>query len=271
MKKLTIVTINKNNLNGLKETASSVIKQRNTDFEWIVVDGMSIDGSIEYIKSISSFIDLYIIENDSGIYHAMNKGVNLSSGKYLLFLNSGDVLVDGLFNDGLIDGLSKDLEYGDCLIKTRTGFLTAKQPDVLSFQSFYAGCICHQAAFVRRDLHIKYPFDEKLKLASCRRFFLDIIVFGNASYHYLGRPIAVYDTGGMSSLHKDKLVEEQSKYITSYLPQMVLYDMERLRHYDIYAKNSNLFALIMRIHPFSGRRRFFESIVIKLSKIIFPL
>ena len=94
MKKLTIITINRNNLEGLRKTIASVVSQTWRHFEYIVIDGASCDGSAEYIASMSDAIDYWISEKDSGVYEAMNKGVVKAQGEYLLFLNSGDFLVD---------------------------------------------------------------------------------------------------------------------------------------------------------------------------------
>lgn len=92
--KLSIITINLNNKNGLSETISSVIAQTFTDYEYIIIDGQSTDGSLEVIKQNANHINQWISENDHGIYNAMNKGLNLAKGEYCLFLNSGDSLYD---------------------------------------------------------------------------------------------------------------------------------------------------------------------------------
>ena len=90
--KLSIITINYNNLEGLKRTVESVINQTSKEFEYIVIDGGSNDGSGAYIESKSEHIDYWVSEPDKGIYNAMNKGIAKASGEYLLFLNSGDHL-----------------------------------------------------------------------------------------------------------------------------------------------------------------------------------
>src|SRR5690606_20733259 len=91
---LTIITINLNNLEGLKTTIESVLSQTWQEFEYIVIDGGSTDGGKEYIESQKTHLNYWVSEPDKGIYNAMNKGILKSSGKYLLFLNSGDHLYD---------------------------------------------------------------------------------------------------------------------------------------------------------------------------------
>lgn len=94
MKKLSIITINYNNAQGLERTIKSVACQYcKSDIEYIVVDGGSTDGSLEVIKKLEREIDYYISEPDKGIYNAMNKGIKFSHGEFCLFLNSGDCLL----------------------------------------------------------------------------------------------------------------------------------------------------------------------------------
>ncbi len=83
--KLSIITINFNNAVGLKKTIESVVNQTSNDFEYIVIDGGSKDGSIDIIKKYDSKINYWISEPDNGIYHAMNKGILLAKGDYLEF------------------------------------------------------------------------------------------------------------------------------------------------------------------------------------------
>jgi glycosyltransferase involved in cell wall biosynthesis len=92
MPKLSIITINYNNLEGLQRTVESVVNQTWQEFEYIVIDGGSTDGSADFIESQSETIDYWVSEPDKGIYNAMNKGIAKASGEYLLFLNSGDHL-----------------------------------------------------------------------------------------------------------------------------------------------------------------------------------
>ena len=91
--KLSIITINYNNKNGLQKTIDSVISQTFKDFEWIIIDGGSTDGSKELIEKYSQHITYWVSEPDKGIYNAMNKGIKVAKGEYLFFLNSGDYLV----------------------------------------------------------------------------------------------------------------------------------------------------------------------------------
>ena len=86
--KLSIITINYNNCDGLRKTIESVIAQTTRDFEYIVIDGGSTDGSVDVIKEYADYIDYWVSEPDKGIYNAMNKGTRAAHGDFLLFLNS---------------------------------------------------------------------------------------------------------------------------------------------------------------------------------------
>ena len=88
--KLSIITINYNNLAGLQRTIDSVVCQTWHDYEWIIIDGGSSDGSKELIEQYQEYITYWCSEPDKGIYNAMNKGIDHAHGDYLIFMNSGD-------------------------------------------------------------------------------------------------------------------------------------------------------------------------------------
>lgn len=90
--KLSIITVKLNNRDGLKRTIDSVVSQTFTDYEWIVIDGGSTDGSRELIEQYQDHFAYWCSEPDKGIYNAMNKGIAHAKGEWLQFLNSGDVL-----------------------------------------------------------------------------------------------------------------------------------------------------------------------------------
>jgi len=109
---LSIITVNLNDVEGLKKTMTSVLEQTWQEFEYIVIDGGSTDGSKEYIESFSDKISVWVSEPDAGIYNGMNKGIKVANGEYLLFLNSGD----HLFDNRVLDTNRKFFFiYGFCL------------------------------------------------------------------------------------------------------------------------------------------------------------
>lgn len=110
--KLSIITVNRNNTEGLRKTIESVVSQTYTDFEYIIIDGASTDGSVDIIKEYADRITYWVSEPDNGIYNAMNKGILKAKGEYLQFLNSGDWLVD----EGVLQTMIKYTDDVDILI-----------------------------------------------------------------------------------------------------------------------------------------------------------
>ena len=116
MPKLSVITINFNNAIGLEKTIKSVIEQKFTDFEFVIIDGDSSDGSKEIIKKYSNKISYWVSEKDKGIYNAQNKGIERAIGEYCLFLNSGDYLVDTtVFQTVFSEKRTQDIIYGDMI------------------------------------------------------------------------------------------------------------------------------------------------------------
>lgn len=114
MKQISIITINYNNASGLRKTIKSVIEQTHNDYEYIIIDGASNDSSKDIIQEHQQYIHYWCSEKDTGIYNAMNKGIQKASGEYLLFLNSGDALNDSMVLSDIQKLLSgEDIIYGD--------------------------------------------------------------------------------------------------------------------------------------------------------------
>jgi glycosyltransferase involved in cell wall biosynthesis len=199
--KISIITINYNNLEGLKRTVESVINQTWQEFEYIVIDGGSTDGSAEFIKNHSDKIDYWVSEPDKGIFNAMNKGVVKATGEYLLFLNSGDYLNDSSILDKKHIYL-KDKEIICFNIKEirEDSIRIKKSPDKITFFHMFKDTIPHQSTFIHKGLFERIGFyDENLKIVSDWKFF--IIAFGkfNATYLYLDENFSTYYFDGISS------------------------------------------------------------------------
>ena len=224
--KLSIITVNLNNYDGLRQTIDSVISQTFTDFEWIVVDGGSSDGSQELIESNSVHFTWWVSEPDSGVYNAMNKGVAHTTGDYLLFLNSGDRLNDkNTLQKVFSFNYSDDILYGDCIFdKNGQKTITRVKEDNLSLYSLVHTGFFHPATFIRRNLLIDNPYNERYKIVSDMEFFLKQYISGK-SFHHLDLVVAKFDTTGMSCTETELIEQERQTVFNELLPQYVINEL----------------------------------------------
>ncbi len=231
MSKLSIITINYNNAEGLKCTLYSVASQTYREFEHIVIDGGSTDGSVEIIKDYVNQYVMYdvswISEPDKGIYDAMNKGVSKSSGEYLYFLNSGDTLA----SPSVLADVADKLNDTDLLIgrvnKTYRGRVV-DQTDLLSEKDMslyymYLHGINHQSAFIKRDLLTKNPYDTSVKMGADWKFFVQTIVLGGASTKFVDIMFANYDLSGLSS-NTPAVKKERDAILNTIVPERIARD-----------------------------------------------
>ena len=198
----SIITINYNNAEGLEKTIKSVKSQTYSNFEHIIIDGNSKDGSKTVIESHKDFFSYSISEPDTGIYNAMNKGIKVSKGKYLLFLNSGDKLYD----HQILDKVSKkmfenlDIYYGDLNLIFKKENKIQVFPKKLSFGFFYEKSLAHPSVFIKKNLFDDlFYYNESFKIISDWEFFTCAICKYNASYKHLGLIISKFNTDGISS------------------------------------------------------------------------
>lgn len=215
--KISIISINYNNKEGLKKTVESIINQTYKNFEYIIIDGGSTDGSTDILEEYHEKINYAVSEPDSGIYNAMNKGIQVSKGDYLLFLNSGDCFVDQFVMEKVIpklnDGLS--IYYGN-LIYSSNGIPTILNtpPDELSFYYFINYSLPHPASFIKRELYFKYfTYNESLKIISDWEFFIYVICKMNESYKHIDIVITDFDDAGISSMKENNsiLIRERER------------------------------------------------------------
>jgi glycosyltransferase involved in cell wall biosynthesis len=167
---LSIITVNFNNLNGLKRTIDSVFTQSWKGFEYIVIDGGSTDGSAELISELSMAFSYSVSEPDKGIYNAMNKGLKAASGEYVYFLNSGDYLSDS----GVLENVIREIKSENSLSNRKDVFVGSTRqegfddlispPEFISMYSLFKSTLPHQGIFVPRERALKFPFQEEYKI-----------------------------------------------------------------------------------------------------------
>jgi glycosyltransferase involved in cell wall biosynthesis len=200
--KLSIITINLNNAEGLKKTIESVVTQTFNDYEYIVIDGSSTDGSVDIIKQYADKITYWVSEPDKGIYNAMNKGILKAKGEYCQFLNSGDTLVNNNILKKVFDEkLQEDIIYGNVFSLSKNGDKSiANAPDKWTLITFLNETIAHQAAFIRRQLFSEISlYDETLNIISDWKFFVLAIIVHNKSYIHLPYCISIWENWGISN------------------------------------------------------------------------
>lgn len=268
---LTIITINRNNVSGLKKTMQSVLEQAFKDFEYVVVDGASTDGSVEVIEEFEpAFGDRlrWISESDKGIYHAMNKGIRMASGDYVEFLNSGDCLASSDVVGRMMEVLAKEqfppILYGnmikvfpdghnfkDCCFAGRD----------ISFLGFYTGTLNHSPAFIKRSLFDRFGmYDESLRIVSDWKWYLQTIVLGGVKPVYSDIDVTVFDMTGISETNKELEQAERKKVLSELIPASILSD------YDNFSTSIDQVKRLKR-HPWAYRIVWFlERSLFKIEK-----
>ena len=285
MKKLSIITINYNNAEGLRKTLASVASQTYRDIEHIIIDGGSSDGSVDVIREYEStnrscdnpLIFIWSSEPDNGIYNAMNKGIRKAAGEYVWILNSGDCVgaedtVERMMN--VIKESSMRIPvlmgnilhiYSDgrksCKKKQQPNSALIPKPIDASMFTFYRGTIPHDAAFVRRDLFEKYGlFDETMKICADWKLYLNMIALGDVVPMYVNLDVVLFDMSGISNVDNECLLAERRLYMEQVLPPSILKD------YDRYGEDIAMAQRLHR-HPWAFRMTWFlERVLFKFEK-----
>ena len=202
--KLSIITINRNQRTGLAQTLASVEAQTFRDFEHIIIDGASDDGSIDEIRTYAERMDVrlsyWCSEQDSGIYNAMNKGLVYAQGDYVFFLNAGDLFYDACVLEKIFGTREWDADviYGDMLGFDATRTSQMKYAEPLTLEFFYITSIAHQGSFTHRACFEGRVFDERFRIVSDWAFFLELFMEG-ARFVRVDEVICRYDMTGISS------------------------------------------------------------------------
>jgi glycosyltransferase involved in cell wall biosynthesis len=224
--KISVVTINYNNPLGLNKTIESVVSQTFKDFEYIVIDGGSKVEDVSIIKSYQNHINYWVSEPDKGIYNAMNKGIKVATGDFIIFINSGDNFTDSKVLEEVQSKLTSDFDiyYGDYYRIKSNSKRRKSYPAKLSFSFFYSGSLPHPATFFRRSLFDEiFFYNESYKIVSDWEFYIYAICHKNVKYYYLKTAISDFDFTGISSNPKFNEIErlERKKVLEKYFPAFV--------------------------------------------------
>ena len=222
--KLSIITVNLNNKVGLQKTIDSVIAQTYKNFEFIVIDGGSIDGSKELIEENVNYISYWVSEPDKGVYNAMNKGVKLASGDYCIFMNSGDYFANKLVLSQVSFFLNDNFD-----VLTGTEIITKNgqiinyviPPETINTRVLYIGSISHQSSFIKRSLLLNFPYDEDLNFVSDWKFWVETLLFAKKTYRSIDVTVSVFNHDGMTfALYPEESKIERETVLKQLFPEM---------------------------------------------------
>lgn len=207
MTAVSIITICFNEVEAIKHTCESIVAQSFADFEWIVVDGGSTDGTQDVLAAYRDRMTSYVSEPDRGIYHAMNKGLRRASGDYVLFLNGGDALIHAdMLRDIFTTSQSADILYGDIELPPGKTLPDGTQPESLKGMHITRWLLTtprslhHQATFVRRTLYYRFGLhDDTYKYAADFEWFVRAFTTDKKlRWKNLNRVISIFDPHGAS-------------------------------------------------------------------------
>lgn len=252
--KLSIVTINYNNAEGLRKTLNSVAAQTYRNIEHVIIDAVSTDSSVDLIKEYARTCTCHMVwssEPDGGVYAGMNKGIRKATGDYIQILNSGDILAASDVTERMVSALeandNPEFIYGNMIKKDyATGKVIGKSGEVeYSLRNYFVSTMNHDCCYIRRDLFETYGlYDENLKIVSDWKWFLQAIGLGHVKPVYVDIDVTIFDASGISETNLAKRNEERRKVLEDVLPPAILADydkhafetqqMDRLRKYHVY-------------------------------------
>ncbi len=237
----SIVTVTYNDLQGLRSTYESILIQRFTNFEWLVVDGGSKDGTPDFLRSIQCPFLVWISEKDQGIYDAMNKGINMSSGDFVVFMNAGDVfsgewVLQNIYNFVALQNARVDIVYGGATLVLPNGKRYYRKPRVEEKYIWHGLPANHQATYFSRKCLGEIMYDCRYRI--CGDYFI-VAKFhkSGANPIYLDETLVDFRVGDTSHRNPRQLFWE---------PYVIQRDILKMPLY------SRILSLIKRAISFTG-------------------
>lgn len=226
--KYSIITINYNNKIGLEKTILSITSQSFNNYEYIIIDGGSNDGSTEIINKYKDKINFWVSEPDKGVYNAMNKGIAKTTGDYINFMNSGD----SFHSSNTLSEIDKiihneDIITGSFYDETNSRIHRISKKDV-TLLTLLKETFNHQSTFYKKSLFDNRLYDENYRIQSDSKFNMQSIIFDNCSIKVIDTIIANYDFNGISGRDKVLVEEEWQKLLHELYPMRILKDYEKM-------------------------------------------
>ncbi len=236
--RFSIITVCKDSQKTIENAILSVLIQSYTDYEYIIVDGVSRDKTLDIVNKYSDRITKIISEPDNGLYDAMNKGIKNAAGDYVFFLNSDDRFL----HENVLQHVAKkaqntenELLYGDqVFVNSQTNTTSIRKHNKLNKIYLLKNTPCQPATFYRRDVFAKYgDFDTEFKIVSDHEWFLRAFLKHKISYLYLGFPVTVFNSGGLSTSPsaEEKLNNERNLMFEKYFSASERQRLEFLSKY----------------------------------------
>lgn len=242
MAKLSIVTINFNNKEGLRRTIESVLNQKSVDFDYIVIDGGSTDGSQEVILDYSSRLTRWVSEPDKGIYNAMNKGISLATTEYINFINSGDI-INGDFalafvnkiinqNSSLID--DRSIFVLDCLTLKNDIASLVRGDKIKSKSDTLSTFLPHPSTFYnKKSFYIVSRFNENNFIVSDYEWYMRALFLEKFRIVYFPFCYSIFYQNGISSInsanHKNEFNEVKRAHFTNF--QVKIFSSRKYKYF----------------------------------------
>ena len=229
---VSIITVVLNDRAGFVKTAQSVVEQDYSRLQWIVIDGGSIDGTSAEIANYKNRISLWVSEPDRGLYDAMNKGLHMATGDWVIFMNAGDTFAGA---DAVSRVFANDLTgygvvYGDVVAGYSTAQVLKKagKPEELVKGMIF----CHQAAFVRTSLAREQGFDLQYPLGADFNMMFGLFSAG-CRFKQVNFPVAVIDVSGLSNR---KMVQSAREHFVIARKYRKLNFAERMHHHGFISR-----------------------------------
>jgi glycosyltransferase involved in cell wall biosynthesis len=221
---LAIVTINFNNLNGLKKTINSVKNQIDKQFEFIIIDGGSTDGSKEFIEENQMHLNYWVSEKDYGVYNAMNKGLEKVTAEYCLFLNSGDYLLSHQIIENIKIQINSNAAMSYGLIQwEETNLLWNPKKDLKAFEMIKSSLIPHQGTFFKTNILKKLNgYKENYKVISDWGIMLELLEKGYKTQK-LNLIVSICEKQGISASLENQIKKERISYLLKYAKKTMIY------------------------------------------------
>ena len=225
--KISVITISFNAVSFIEKTIKSVVSQSSANYEYIIVDGGSQDGTTDIIKKYDNLITKWISEPDNGIYNAMNKGVAMATGDFCIFMNAGDVF----YADDVLERVMPHLDGKYAIVMGNQIYVSKNRFHhyglhwrTVTLRSIFRGSLYHQASFIKRIDLLNTPYDESLRMVSDWKLAHELLIWQNKSYKGIDINICLFDNDGITNRQVELRTKECKDVLDSLYPEKIQSD-----------------------------------------------